>query len=229
MSIAVAIFAKTIGLSPVKTRLAKSIGKEKAEEFYKLSVDSIEETIKELKTQTNKEITPYWAVAEKEGVANPRWKSFEAIWTGEGDLGERLFHISDTLLERHEKIIIIGTDSPQLDTEIILESIKNLENKPNSSIIGPAYDGGFYLFGCDFLIPKSIWTSITYSKNTTLKQLIDKLESENIAYSFLKEMGDVDEVEDLKSLYGALTLKKDSLTKTQENLLNWIETIYHSS
>jgi len=38
MSVGLAIFAKTPGLSPVKTRLAASIGDEKACEFYQYSV-----------------------------------------------------------------------------------------------------------------------------------------------------------------------------------------------
>lgn len=224
MSIAVAIFAKTIGISPVKTRLAKSIGKEKAEEFYKLSVDSIEETMLKLGKETNKKITPYWSVAEKEGVLDSRWKGFNTIWTGEGDLGERLFHVSNKLLKKHKKILIIGTDSPQVDTDILLQSIENLRNKPDNCIIGPAYDGGFYLFGTSFLIDKDIWTSTTYSKNDTLKQLIENLERENIKSHFLKTMGDVDEVGDLKSLYEILSSKKAKLSNSQVNLLNWLET-----
>ena len=37
------IFAKTAALSPVKTRLAASIGKAEAEQFYHLSVLAIEQ------------------------------------------------------------------------------------------------------------------------------------------------------------------------------------------
>ena len=37
MRIGIGIFAKTIGKSKVKTRLAESIGVDKAEEFYRLS------------------------------------------------------------------------------------------------------------------------------------------------------------------------------------------------
>lgn len=225
MSIAVAIFAKTIGLSPVKTRLANGIGKEKAEEFYKMSVDSIEETIENLKLQINEEIIPYWALAEKEGILDSRWESFKTIWTGEGDLGERLFHVSNELLKEHEKIIIIGTDSPQLDIDDFIKTIDNLKNKPESCTIGPAFDGGFYLFSCDFLIYKEIWTSVRYSKNDTLKQLIDNLECKNIKTHFLKYMGDVDEEKDLRNLCQILSLKKDKLNKSQRNLLDWLEII----
>src|SRR5690349_4349170 len=45
---AIAIFVKTAGLSPVKTRLAKSpLGKVGAEEFHRLSCVAIQHTVKE--------------------------------------------------------------------------------------------------------------------------------------------------------------------------------------
>ena len=46
MATALAIFVKTPELSPVKTRLAKDIGKESAIRLYKSFVDIIENKIK---------------------------------------------------------------------------------------------------------------------------------------------------------------------------------------
>jgi len=46
MSGALAIFAKTKSLSPVKTRLAADIGKPLAEAFYSLSVEAVAEVAK---------------------------------------------------------------------------------------------------------------------------------------------------------------------------------------
>jgi glycosyltransferase A (GT-A) superfamily protein (DUF2064 family) len=40
---ALAIFVKTPGLSPVKTRLAEGIGQARAEAFYRLAVDAVAE------------------------------------------------------------------------------------------------------------------------------------------------------------------------------------------
>ena len=41
------VFVKTPGLSPLKTRLAKGIGKENAESFFKDSVKQTEKTLQE--------------------------------------------------------------------------------------------------------------------------------------------------------------------------------------
>ena len=42
---AIAIFVKTPGLSPIKTRLAKTLGQVAAENAYRLSVKSIKATV----------------------------------------------------------------------------------------------------------------------------------------------------------------------------------------
>lgn len=223
MSTAIAIFAKTIGISPVKTRLAKGIGKEKAEEFYNHSVVAIEETIIDLKSQSQEEIVPYWALAEEEGILNRRWKTFKSLWTGEGDLGQRLYHISKELLKKHEKLVIIGTDSPQIEAKIIVEAIGKLDKHPQDCIIGPAFDGGFYLFACNNLISKEIWTSVTYSKEDTLNQLLWQLKQNNIGYSFLKKLSDVDEIDDLKELDKSLNSIKENINSSQKKIKLWLE------
>ena len=43
LSGALVVFAKTIGLSSVKTRLAAGVGKEAAERFYELSLKAVED------------------------------------------------------------------------------------------------------------------------------------------------------------------------------------------
>lgn len=224
MSTAVAIFAKTIGLSPVKTRLAKDIGKNKAEEFYRLSVSAIEELLLKVKIESHEKIVPYWALAEEHGVLDEGWKEFQALWTEEGGLGKRMFHISCQLLKKHDKVIMIGTDSPQFERETILTAISKLDEDPETCIIGPAFDGGFYLFGCSRLVAEDIWTSVTYSRKDTLKELLLILDNEDISYSFIKRMGDVDEIKDLKILYEALLLIKNEQTQSQERLMKWLET-----
>ena len=92
MSTAVAIFVKTPGLSPLKTRLAASIGQEKAHEFYNLSLNAIRETL------TTLDISPYWAIAEKEALNDPMWQDYNRLHTGDGNLGViQHTHLSKTL------------------------------------------------------------------------------------------------------------------------------------
>ena len=78
MNIAIAIFVKTPGVSPLKTRLAKTIGKEKAEAFYQLSLKCIIDTLENINIK-NIAITPHWAIAEKECLNYPLWNNFKRL------------------------------------------------------------------------------------------------------------------------------------------------------
>jgi|GEM_PF-5133592 len=57
---------KTLGLSPVKTRLAATIDSTSAEHVYRLSTTCIEELLKEWGGK--KGCYSYWAVAEPEAL-----------------------------------------------------------------------------------------------------------------------------------------------------------------
>ena len=223
MTTALAIFAKTIGFSDVKTRLAKDMGKDRAEEFYTLSIEAIEEMALKLKAQGD--IVPYWALAEKEALTNKKWESFETIWTGEGCLGERQYSVLDRLLKDHSRVVIIGTDSPQFESKTIVKAIDKLKKNPEKCVIGPALDGGFYLFGSAVCISKSTWTNVSYSRKDTLKQLLKELDKDNNTYSFISEMSDVDVIEDLQVLYKDLQLTDNRRTKSQEKLFKWLKSI----
>ncbi|MDB2415222.1 DUF2064 domain-containing protein [Rickettsiales bacterium] len=223
MKTALAIFAKTPGLSLVKTRLAADIGVELAEEFYLYSVAATEEICQNLSNESSY-IKPYWALAEKDSGNHKLWENFSTIWTGEGGFGTRLYNIYSSLLKTHDAVIMIGTDSPQINPAIIYKTIEKLSRKPDSCVFGPAKDGGFYLFGAKRDLDKNIWESVEYSQNTTLKDLKKKLKQEKIKVILLPENIDVDDAYDLNLLYSKLKRNKNLLPK-QRSLLNWLEKI----
>lgn len=193
---AIAIFVKTPGYSPLKTRLAEGIGEERALDFYKLSTRCIADTLK----KTQDAFEPYWAVAEMQAVNE--WPDFKVLWQGEGDLGNRLHKVYADLLNRFAYVALIGADAPQLSSKILRESLERL--KDHDFVIGPAADGGFYLFLGKKALPRSLWTSVTYSKNDTLEALLAKLRLEG-SVAMMRTLTDVDTVEDLVVLCDELS------------------------
>jgi len=222
MKIALAIFAKTAELSAVKTRLASDIGDEKANAFYALSVKAIE-TVSKAVMQENENIHPHWSIGEEVGTTYPQWQSFPAIWTGGGGLGERLASISKKLFETHDAVIFIGTDSPQISPQILLEAGSLLKENSHSHIAGPALDGGFYLFGSNRPVPRNIWEAVQYSSDTTLEDLSNRLQKTDVHIHQLVPEQDVDTIHDLISLRDTLTNKKPELLPAQVELLNWLK------
>lgn len=218
MKTAVAVFVKTPGLSPIKTRLAKSIGQKTAEIFFIQCVKTIEKTLLDVHKITDGQIQPFWAVGEKDGLSNNLWKNFISIHTGEGSLGERQYHIYSTLLDKYDSVILLGADSPQITSSQILEAVKII-NTTKQFVMGPALDGGYYLLGGTAKIPKQIWSSVQFSVYDTSEKLVAAL-NPICSTKYLYQMVDADTIEDLNIL-------KDELSQTgfihHNELVSWMD------
>ena len=208
---AIAIFVKTPGLSPIKTRLAETIGPEKALEFYHLSLKAVASIIRQIDAKI------YWAVAEQEAKEHRLWSDFDTVWTGGGGLGESQHRIYSQLRESHQNVMLLGVDCPQLTPYMLNSCFNFLQEHP--IILGPAEDGGYYLFAGKMDVPLKSWTSVEYSSNNTRAQLIRNLPA--TAFE-LQVRADVD---DKYNLYAMLRQMPDKPTIEQQALIEWTNEI----
>ncbi len=215
--VGLAMFAKTAELSPVKTRLAAHTSTEFARVFYTLSTNCTANLAQLMQNQ----LTPYWALAEHSALTLPQWQTQSRLWTGEGALGARLHNIYHALQKRHGCAILIGTDSPQLTPANLKQAMDALKRLPNSCVIGPCADGGFYLFGGAIEIPRAVWTNVVYSQPTTLQALSLELTKQRINIHLLPVQTDVDRLADLAPLTRALEANA-ALSDAQKTLLEWL-------
>lgn len=214
------MFVKTPGLSPVKTRLAASIGKAAAEKFHSLSAKAVASIVSET-SHPNGLLTPYWAVAEEEAMESPHWSEFPTIWQGEGGLGDRLSRVYDKLIKHHSFVILIGADSPHITSCLLHKSAAALSQaEGNFFVLGRAHDGGFYLFGGAVPLPRQVWLDIPYSVGTTASELARRVGAIGNLYE-LRSLLDVDTVEDMARLPSACVPPVE-LTPQQQTLMKWI-------
>ncbi len=108
---AVAVFAKTPGVTPAKTRLAKYIGTDLAEEFYLYCLEAVSMLF------WSSSYDMYWAINEETELKNPFWSGKKCICQGEGDLGDKLSQVYNQLKKKYKKVILIGTDLPNLKSK----------------------------------------------------------------------------------------------------------------
>ena len=166
--VAVAIFVRTPGYSEAKSRLAERVGADVAKEIYMLSLERCKELADGI-TASGAEVV--WAVAEPEGVGSDYWKStgYESVLSGDGYLGDCLANVYGQLRKRAEIAVLLGSDSPQL----MLADLKTAweDHEDASMVVGPATDGGFYLFAGSKDVHPKVWKSVEYSVATTLNQL----------------------------------------------------------
>ncbi|MEZ4743896.1 MAG: DUF2064 domain-containing protein [Bdellovibrionota bacterium] len=217
---AVAVFVKTPGKSPLKTRLAQGIGREDADRFYELSCSAIAELVGYYcKNIGQGLITPYWAIAEKEEVCGNYWKDFSHIWQGDGGLGNRLFKVYNELLCQHPHVFIIGSDCPQISPQSLQMAVE-LSHAESNFVMGEARDGGFWLVGGSKPIAQHCWERVTYSAQDTAYELCRQLEPLG-EISKLKCYQDVDEKADLEVLRIELLANEQRLAM-QDYLLKWL-------
>jgi glycosyltransferase A (GT-A) superfamily protein (DUF2064 family) len=219
---AVAIFAKTPGLTPAKTRLAAGVGPAIAESFYLRALEITREVACAAAT-ADPGLTPYWAVAEQAGIGRECWSGLPQLWQGDGDLGARLAQVYDSLLVRHDAVLLIGSDSPLLVPGHLLQAHAVLQELDRAFVVGRALDGGFYLCGGKLPLPRTVWTTVSYSGADTANQLLANLEPVG-SVGLLEPLPDVDTLEDLLGI-PALAAASSDLLPAQRALVEWIRTL----
>lgn len=215
MSGGLAIFVKTPGLSPIKTRLATTRGTAFAEHWHRLAAAAVASVVQRYVERSGWQA--YWAVAEAEGLAS--WAGFPCLLQPEGGLGARMAGIHAELLDRHQRALLIGADSPQL-TVAPLHAADRALDEACDHVLGPALDGGFWLIGSRLPIDAAIWTSVRYSQPDTGRQMQQAL-AEHARFRQLDPLRDVDSERDLAPLLADLTALR-APTAAQQALAGWL-------
>ena len=117
-----------------------------------------------------------------------------------GDLGDRL----QTAFKRgfslhYERIVAIGTDCIELDSTTIEQALFSLPSE-RSIVLGPSYDGGYYLVGMRSHLGLPLFRNISWSTSKVLRQSLDRAVSLGLKYTLLKEFNDVDTLDDWNSV-----------------------------
>ncbi|GAA4827996.1 TIGR04282 family arsenosugar biosynthesis glycosyltransferase [Algivirga pacifica] len=185
------IFVKNPIKGKVKTRLGATIGNAKAVEVYRKLLAYTHKVTHAL--QLTKKV--YYG-----DFVNPDdlWdtEGYEKHLQAEGDLGQRMASaFQDCFRSGAEKVVIIGSDLPELTTTILEEAFDALEQQ--EVVIGPATDGGYYLLGMRQYDP-ILFEDIVWSTDTVFSTTIQKLEKTQRSYTLLPVCSDLDREEDLR-------------------------------
>ena len=189
--LALIIFIKNLELGKVKTRLAKTVGDEKALDIYKALLLHT----KDVALQLNADRMLYYSedIPEKEDMW-PEDDFQKYIQYGE-ILGERMFYAFEDALAVHDKAIIIGSDCASLTPEIVAEAFDALDRF--NFVIGPATDGGYYLLGMKKL-QIELFQQMPWSSDQVLPETLRRINALGKTVYQLPELSDIDYEEDWK-------------------------------
>ena len=183
----VIVFVKNIKLGKVKTRLAKSIGNLGAFEVYSELVKVTENATNNLKIDTH--------IYFSEAIVEAKWKNnFKTTQSG-ADLGERMKNaFINGFNAGYNRIVLIGSDLPDIESKHIEAGLNKL--KETEVVFGPAEDGGYYLIGLSKM-HECVFDNKPWSQTHLLEETLAELQKNNINFSKLEVLNDIDTLEDL--------------------------------
>jgi uncharacterized protein len=222
------MMVKTPGLSPIKTRLAAGLGAERAQALYLACADATSELLQRFQRRTG--VTCHWAIAEEDSLASAFWAARGGLrWLaqGEGGLGARMARVQRQLVRQYGFGLLVGADAPQLQIEHLEHAVDWLRSAQPRQVLGPAADGGFWLYGGNRIAPDALWESVNYSEPRTSTEFRDALAAYG-DWRALATLADLDTQEDLAPLHGALRALPTALPG-QQRLLALVEPLLGES
>lgn len=187
---ALILFTKNPELGKAKTRLAKTIGDKKALEIYIKLLQHTRELVEPLA------VSKFLFYSDKI-EENDNWNNNEyhkKVQNG-ADLGQRMRNaFEDVFNLGYKKVIIIGSDCYELNSKIVKQAFDLLNE--NDTVIGPTFDGGYYLLGMKEL-HKTLFENINWSTETVFEETKRVLENKQLTSFSLQKLTDIDEEKDL--------------------------------
>ncbi len=185
MKQALIIFIRNPVLGKVKSRLAATVGEERALDIYKkllLHTHTISKNI-----AADKFIFYEDFLNDKDIWENDIYKKF--LQEG-GNLGDRMKRAFGKLFSKgYQEIIIVGSDCYELTTAMLNDAYRALSLA--DLVIGPASDGGYYLLGMKEFVP-ALFDNKNWSSETVYMDTVKQASQLNCTVASLITLNDVD-------------------------------------
>jgi uncharacterized protein len=183
-----------------KTRLIPALGAEGAAELQRTMTLMVSDIIHVMAKKDHLCAEVHYTGGSREEMEKWLGVDFTYKLQHEGDIGTRMFAAMRHHLGCHSSIILVGSDCPAIDTDLLQNSLKALQH--NEIVLGPAFDGGYYLLGVQGSLKEDdlnyLFSGIDWGTAVVLKQTIERIQTLQLRYHLLKKLHDIDTPEDLR-------------------------------
>jgi uncharacterized protein len=187
---ALIIFVRNPELGKVKTRIAKTAGESVALKIY---TQLLEHTLSIAAAVTADKFI-FYSDRPDQHHENLEMKGFQKEIQCGQSLGDRMKNAFVLLFNKnYNQVVIIGSDCYELTSEIITTAFQSLNNF--DTVIGPALDGGYYLFGMR-KYNSCLFDIKAWSTETVAAETIQLIRQQALSLYQLPVLADIDTEED---------------------------------
>ncbi len=197
----VILFTRYPQVGKCKSRLIPALGADGALHIHRQLVSHILSELKKfLALRNNTSLHIYHNGGTLQEMQ--QWLGSEHLYREQygNTLGERMANAINRGLEQQQDTILIGSDCPAITPDILNSAMDALTH--NDAVIGPAYDGGYYLVGVAGNMQKNtcgqLFENIPWGTKEVLQKTLERVHTLGLNIDLLDKLHDIDRKEDLK-------------------------------
>ena len=179
-----------------KTRLIPALGAKGAAQLQREMTEHVLARIWPLIKRRGVKLEVWFEDGSRNDMREWLGRGIRFLPQGAGDLGARMHRAMRRAFSAGaHRVIIIGSDCPQLDAERVRNAFDLLRTHP--LVFGPARDGGYYLVGARDAYP-FLFENIGWGEGNVLATSVARARDAGVRPVSLPELVDVDEAADLR-------------------------------
>lgn len=185
------VLLKYPSVGQVKTRLARSIGPQRAAAMYRDWIGTVLELVQPLRSQVR-------VIGFFDGAPSGAFQTWETLadeWWSQpaGNLSDRLEAGFSRAFSEDSPVVAIGTDCLEIERSLIQTAFAQLEG--HDVVFGPTFDGGYYLVGTRENQP-NFFRGVSWSSRDTLASHQAACDDNGWSVAMLPMLRDIDTWED---------------------------------
>jgi uncharacterized protein len=189
------IFTRYPEAGKAKTRLIPILGKEGAAKLQRRLTEYTVKQAQNFRQLKEIEVIVYFTGGNINLMQDWLGNDLNYLPQVEGDLGIKMRSaFADTFQKNSERIVIIGTDCPSIDCQILASAFDALQD--DDLVLGEAVDGGYYLIGLSKLFPE-LFSNINWGTNQVFAATQSIAKKLDLGIAYLPILRDLDRPEDL--------------------------------
>ncbi len=199
------IFSRYPVPGKTKTRLIPDIGALNAADLHKRMTEKTLRTAKKLTVSHNLNIEICFEGGNSDEMC--KWLGDDLIYSRQvkNNLGRRMDEaIFQAFLRGYKRIVLIGTDIPELKTDHLKEAFHALNT--HDVVLGPSTDGGYWLVGLKN--NADIFKNISWGTDVVLNQTIKAVQDIGLTHYLLKPLTDIDTIDNIRQWRSSETISR---------------------